>query len=188
MKKLVSAILAAVMCAALASCAATDGDRTNTSNAKSARDVIKDMVDAEKETDAGTGALPAKQTDGEAAPNGGEAPDYEDCDVDLTVLSSTMVYSEVYNMLVTPEDYLGKTVKANGAFKVAKGDGRYYFMCVIADATACCSQGLEFILADGRAYPDEYPPVDTEITVTGVFDTYYEGDQRYCQLINAVMS
>ena len=37
-------------------------------------------------------------------------------DVDLTKLSSTMVYSEVYNMLYTPDDYIGKTVKMKGAF------------------------------------------------------------------------
>ena len=28
-------------------------------------------------------------------------------DVDLTVLSSTMVYSEVYNMMVSPDNYKG---------------------------------------------------------------------------------
>jgi hypothetical protein len=32
-------------------------------------------------------------------------------DVDLTTLTSTMVYSEVYNMVTTPEDYEGKIVK-----------------------------------------------------------------------------
>lgn len=31
-------------------------------------------------------------------------------DVDLTKLSSTMVYSKVYNMMFTPENYIGKTV------------------------------------------------------------------------------
>ena len=40
-------------------------------------------------------------------------------DVDLTALSSTMVYSEVYNMLYFyPEDYYGKTVKMTGLFNV----------------------------------------------------------------------
>ena len=35
-------------------------------------------------------------------------------DVDLTALSSTMVYSEVFNMLNTPENYVGKTIKMTG--------------------------------------------------------------------------
>lgn len=108
-------------------------------------------------------------------------------DVDLTALSSTMVYSEVYNMTVYPDEYLGKTVKMRGNFVYAKGDDRYYFACIIADATACCSQGIEFVLADERKFPDEYPDVDAEITVTGVFDTYFEGKNMYCQLIDAVM-
>lgn len=39
-------------------------------------------------------------------------------DVDLTKLSSTLVYAEVFNMLYSPEDYVGKTVKMNGAFSL----------------------------------------------------------------------
>ena len=31
------------------------------------------------------------------------------------MLSSTMVYSEVYNMMVDPESYIGKTVKMDGS-------------------------------------------------------------------------
>ena len=34
-------------------------------------------------------------------------------DLDLTKLSSTVVYSEVYNMLITPDDYKGKIIKAH---------------------------------------------------------------------------
>ena len=81
----------------------------------------------------------------------------------------------------------GKTVRMNGNFACYDGDNRYYFACLIADATACCSQGIEFLLSDGRKYPEEYPSIGSEITVTGVFDTYYEGEKRYCQLIDAVM-
>ncbi|MBQ2101105.1 MAG: hypothetical protein II477_08545, partial [Lachnospiraceae bacterium] len=60
-------------------------------------------------------------------------------DVDLAALSSTMVYSEVYNMMMTPDDYIGKTVKMSGAFSYFKDDstGHEYFSCIIQDATAC---------------------------------------------------
>ena len=82
-------------------------------------------------------------------------------DIDLTALSSTMVYSEVYNMMVTPENYIGKTVKMRGQLEIAQpldADGnpdpqRIYFSCVIADATACCAQGIEFVLAGEHKYP-----------------------------------
>ena len=95
-------------------------------------------------------------------------------DVDLTALSSTMVYSEVYNMVVAPESYVGKTVKMKGQF-IYYEDSRtenQHFGCVIADATACCSQGLEFLLAGSHTYPDDYPELYSEITVVGTFDKY----------------
>ena len=109
----------------------------------------------------------------------------EKIDVDLTALSSTMVYAEVYNMVTKPDDYLGKRILMRGNFAVGKGDDRYYFACIIPDATACCSQGIEFLLDGNYTYPNDYPQIGTEITVEGVFDTYYEGTDRYCQLINA---
>ena len=43
-------------------------------------------------------------------------PKYENIDVDLTQMNATMVYSEVYNMLYYPDEYVGKIVKINGPF------------------------------------------------------------------------
>ena len=106
-------------------------------------------------------------------------------DVDLTKMSATMVYSEVYNMLAVPDDYIGKTVRMSGKFQVYEGEGRNYYVVIIPDATACCQQGMEFILAD----PDAYPEPGRDVTVTGVFDTYYEGEyMRFCQLIDATVT
>ena len=113
-------------------------------------------------------------------------------DIDLTILSSTMVYSEVYNMMMTPENYIGKVVRMNGlcsTFESVAVDGqeaRVYYTCIIFDATACCSQGIEFVLA-GNAGAEAYPPVDTEITVTGTFQTYNENGISYCHLVDATL-
>ncbi len=111
----------------------------------------------------------------------------DDVDVDLTALSSTMVYSEVYNMMVSPEQYIGKTVKMDGLFAYYHDEstGNYYFACIIQDATACCAQGIEFVLTEDYVYPDDYPEVDEEICVVGVFDTYQDGDYTYCTLRKA---
>lgn len=110
-------------------------------------------------------------------------------DVDLVGLSSTMVYSEVYNMMSAPGNYIGKTVRMCGNFGVSynQSTGKYYFLCIIPDATACCSQGIEFVLAGEHTYPDDYPELDSTITVVGTFVTYQENGYLYCQLINAVL-
>ena len=109
-----------------------------------------------------------------------EIGDGDKIDVDLTRLSSTMVYSEVNNMCVEPDKYEGKNVKMVGQFAIYPGTERDYYACVIADATACCQQGIEFVLKEG-----EYPEEGSIIAVTGRFETYMEGNQKYIQLSDA---
>lgn len=114
----------------------------------------------------------------------------EGIDVDLTTLSSTMVYSEVYNMLSSPEDYKGKVIKMEGQF-VSYQDvfqGIDYFACLIMDATACCSQGLEFVPKGKYSFPEDFPADGDMITVIGTFDTYMDGDYELCTLKDAVFS
>ena len=106
-------------------------------------------------------------------------------DVDLTQLSSTMVYSEVFNMMMSPDDYVGKIVKMQGTYTVYDGEIRKYHACLIADATACCAQGIEFQLTQEYQYPDDYPKEGELITVIGIFDVYKEGSYQYYQLSNA---
>ena len=108
-------------------------------------------------------------------------------DVDLTALSSTMVYSEVYSMMTEPDNYIGKVVKMKGSFTVFHDEGSsdYFFACIVKDATACCAQGIEFQLAGEHEYPKDYPYEGDEICVVGVYDTYKDGDSTYCTLKNA---
>ena len=42
--------------------------------------------------------------------------EYDQNYIDLTSMSGTMVYSEVLNMMMAPEEYEGKTVKMHGVF------------------------------------------------------------------------
>lgn len=109
-------------------------------------------------------------------------------DVDLTVLSSTMVYGQVYDMLAYYEKYIGKTVKMEGQYMAIEDEdtGVVYHACVIEDATACCTQGFEFI-PEGLNYPDDFPEIGENIIVTGTFETYSEGEMLYCALSNATM-
>jgi len=116
-----------------------------------------------------------------------EAATEENIDINLTELSSTVVYSEVYNMMYTPEEYIGKTIKIRGTFNVFQDPdtNQIYFACVVSDATACCAQGIEFVLGGDSVYPEDYPTYGDNITVTGELETYMEGDYRYCRLKDA---
>ena len=113
-------------------------------------------------------------------------------DYDLTQMSSDMVYATVYQMMVAPKEYEGKTFRIDGNFYATyyEATKKYYFYCVIQDATACCAQGMEFVWGDGsHIYPDEYPKDNAEIVVEGTFETYREdGDENlYCRLSDATL-
>ena len=112
--------------------------------------------------------------------------------VDLTALSSTMVYAEVFAMMSSPEDYVGKTVKMQGIFSKGQlyaagslNDGGTVFACVIQDATACCAQGIPFELAGDHTYPQDYPELGDTITVVGTFEIHEQEGMEFCRLRDA---
>lgn len=114
----------------------------------------------------------------------------EGIDIDLTKLSSTMVYAEVFSMMTNSKEYVGKTIRMRGYFSYYhnKPTDTYYFACLIKDATACCAQGIEFVLAGNNSFPDDYPRPGDEITVTGVFEPYLEDNYTFYHIANAVYS
>jgi hypothetical protein len=117
----------------------------------------------------------------DAAPDSKDNGKSEKADVDLTILSSTMVYAEVNSMTVSPEDYLGKTIRLSGSYYSAyydQTDTVYHFV-LIADAASCCQQGLEFVLEQDRLPPDGYPADLTEVEIFGTYSRYEELGQVY---------
>lgn len=174
MKNLFCVVLIALMLCSLVACGGEEDKETADTQTPNAS--VSQNQSMEKETvSASAASEPVQSADG--------------IDVDLTKLSSTMVYSEVYNMLYTPDDYIGKTVKMNGAFAYYEDPEtkEQYFACIIADAMACCSQGLDFIPTDEYTYPDDYPELNAEITVTGTFEIYEKNGIQYCRLANAAI-
>ena len=101
----------------------------------------------------------------------------EKYDIDISRMSGTMVYGQVYQMVMYPSKYLGKHIKMKGIFSSYYDEEleRRFYGCVIADALACCSQGLAFELAKPRKYPEQYPAEGDAIIVEGDFD--YEKDE-----------
>ena len=157
------------------------------------KDAGNDTLSSNEEASASAESIPTpkeQETPGESEQPQASADGVE---VDLTVLSSTMVYSEVYNMLYNdPAHYLGKTVKARGTFSIYQlvTDGVLQpdpvsYACIISDAAACCAEGMEFVLKDDLAYPDDYPELGAEITVIGEFQSYEENGMTWYHLVNA---
>lgn len=115
---------------------------------------------------------------------------HDDIDVDLTMLSDTMVYSEVYNIMNNPLTYIGKKIRMGGEFAlyINEIDNLQYYACIITDATACCANGIEFERAGDYVYPDDFPEIGEEIVVTGVFEIYEENGLKYVHLKDAEMT
>ncbi len=107
--------------------------------------------------------------------------------VDLTLLSQTMVYSALNDMMVSPANYAGKIVKISGITlsDYDENANQHYYYIVVYDAAACCQQGLEYRLAG-----NDYPPDDIEVTVKGVFEPYeYQtGGQVFYRLNQATIA
>ena len=188
MKRLFCLLLAVCMMVSLCACGKGSekdtGNDTSSSNEKSSASAESIPTPKEQET-------PDEQQTPEEPEQTQTSAD--GVDVDLTVLSSTMVYSEVYNMLYNdPAHYLGKTVKAKGTFSLYQlvTDGVLQpdpvaYACIIADATACCAEGMEFVLEGDYTYPDDYPELGAEITVIGEFQSYEENGMTWYHLANA---
>ncbi|MCR5196131.1 MAG: hypothetical protein K6D38_07410 [Pseudobutyrivibrio sp.] len=110
-------------------------------------------------------------------------------DLDLTMLSSTMIYSEVFNMVVSPQDYVGKIIKLEGTCNVYTDPytDKTYYSCIVQDATQCCSKGLEFVLDDSKYSKEDYPKSGDDVTITGTFTTYEEDGEQYLTIVNSTM-
>ncbi len=180
MRNVVTLVLVFCLAASLMGCADGKSGRTK-SGPSGVADVLKDrMSETEKSKEPET-----EDTRGtEAPPEDPDRDPYEEPDVDLTVLSSTMVYAEVLNIVTDPQSYVGKKIKMNGqcAYYLDTESGNEYYSCLIKDATACCSEGIEFVLSSDYKSPDDYPKMGDYITVVGVFDLYQEGEYWYCTL------
>ncbi len=101
-------------------------------------------------------------------------------DVDLTQLSATMVYSQVYDLLSNYPDYLGKSMKIYGNIDnftdVATGETLY--AVIINDALGCCPQGIEL------EFPEEFeiPEWGTPILIEGVVSIIAVGEDEFVVL------
>ena len=174
-----------------------DGDVESKSSAEATTETT---TQTETTTEAETESASASATEATSEPTYGQVVNgdssvisqykSEGVDVDLTLMGSDLIYATVYQMMSKPEEYEGKTIRIEGKYYASYYPitDKYYNYCLIADAAACCSQGLEFELGGGAVYPDGYPEDQSEVIVTGVFETYTEEAGQtfyYCRLRDA---
>ena len=109
-------------------------------------------------------------------------------DYDLSIMTPDMVYATVYQLMVDPKTYIGKSFKITGNYYTSyrKEKDIYYHFCMIKDAAACCAQGIEILWADEKMNRHENcPEEDARVTIEGVFETYEEGPNTYGRLKDA---
>ncbi len=209
MRKRIFFLLLTAMITALAGCGiaeeTAESERKVTVSSPTVDDILKERTTDEadagnsvedtlpEETKPAGDAVASDSNDTSTAPPPEAADEdislssIEGVDIDLTALSSTIVYSQVYNMMFYPENFIGKTIRMEGMYSdyLDMATGRHYFGCIIQDATACCAQGVEFEPTDSYSYPDDYPEDGDNVVVEGVFDLYEEDGETYCTLRNA---
>lgn len=171
MKKL----LLLLICLALLSCKAKDKtDNTGLQAAAEAKNTVAEV----RETTETSGLQPVVSTGSNTSK----------INLDLTKMSATMIYSTIFDMLIMPEDYIEKTIKLSGWFETYTDPqtGEMYYAVVVPDATACCQQGLEFVWPGDHKYPEDFPEIKQDITVTGIYKLI-ENDgitYNYLEVIN----
>jgi len=188
MKKILACIICLTLAFGVTACGKasdkdSNGDTKIISDAKnkqenSKSDTKKEVSKKEVAGDAGKG----KSSKSKSKTNSNKI------DVDLNNLNANVVYSQVFLMMTEPDKFIGKRIRMSGQFNVyAAQEGNpsgvtEYYAIIIADAQACCQQGIEFVWP-GHTYPEGFPEVKSNASVTGIFEVYEENGKKYCRLI-----
>lgn len=188
MKKILACIICLTLAFGVTACGKasdkdSNGDTKIISDAKNKQEnsksnTKKDVSKKEVAGDAGKG----KSSKSKSKTNSNKI------DVDLNNLNANVVYSQVFLMMTEPDKFIGKRIRMSGQFNVyAAEEGNpsgvtEYYAIIIADAQACCQQGIEFVWP-GHTYPEGFPEVKSNASVTGIFEVYEENGKKYCRLV-----
>lgn len=105
--------------------------------------------------------------------------------IDISNLSGTAAYAQVYGIVSDSKSYEGKTIKIKGTFKTYSENGKTYYACTVSDAAGCCVQGLEFEPLKKYSYPKDFPKPDETIIVKGKLKIIYKDNFDFCVLQDA---
>ena len=112
-----------------------------------------------------------------------EAEEHVD-EIDLTMMSPTMLFAEVVNMTRTPKKYDGATVTLRGGLMILAVDletGVGSYSCYVEDATKCCQRGIGFTI--DRPLEDTSILVEgSEVIIKGTFEIYEMGGRNFVRI------
>ena len=192
-KKIRTALLSAIFI--LASCA--EGKKASAVSVNTQSDVNEVIEDLAAKADAENNAQEEQPVQSEEASasetdeqSGVKLMQYDGAaDIDLTGMNATMIYSEVFNMMMNPEEYMDKVIRIHGTYThhYEESLDQHFYACIVKDAMACCAQGLEFVLNDSYVWPDDYPSEGDEVVVTGIFKVVQQTNFNVLQLQDAVI-
>ncbi|MDD7761344.1 MAG: hypothetical protein PT956_01620 [Firmicutes bacterium] len=93
--------------------------------------------------------------------------------IDLTDKSKDFVYATIFQLVMNPEDYFGRTFRLRGLYYSNHYEelNKDYHFVIVEDALACCQAGIE-IVGDFASYPEQ----NKEVIIEGVFNKYTETD------------
>ncbi len=128
----------------------------------------------------------AKTPQPEAAQEGTPAVSPKEVpDIDLKDLSYPIVFAQVYDIAREAEKHVGKTLRMQGSYYGAQQleTDEVVHLILVTDSAGCCEVALEFAVTGNPAWPDDFPPNNSEILLTGVLDTITAGEQVYPLLL-----
>lgn len=112
-----------------------------------------------------------------------EAEEHVD-EIDLTMMSPTMLFAEVVNMTRTPKKYDGAMVTLRGGLMILAVDletGVGSYSCYVEDATKCCQRGIGFTI--DRPLEDTSILVEgSEVIIKGTFEIYEMGGRSFVRI------
>jgi uncharacterized membrane protein YcgQ (UPF0703/DUF1980 family) len=98
-------------------------------------------------------------------------------------IKERMFATQVNDVYLNADDYLGKTIKLEGLFKQDEGYDKTYSFVIRYGPGGCCgldaNVGFEVVWAEEQAKP--YPKIDSWVEAVGVLKTYEE--DKYMQYL-----
>ena len=108
----------------------------------------------------------------------------DDADIDLTIVDQDTAYSACYSIMMSPDQYVGQTIKVRGfvALYTDQTTGTVYSSIIVNDSDGDAVQGIEFALEDGST-----PESGVLATIAGTLETYEDGGLVYLHAANATI-